>query len=131
MRPALRASVLRRGRSARRAVFCALLSVASLGGLTLAPAASAGQIVWSVNNGIWAMNDDGSQPHELISGVAPQLAASLPAGTVSAPDVFQNGGRTVLFLGQTNGFAPATQPTACGADRSRSYAPRNRTLHAA
>jgi hypothetical protein len=129
MVPALRASVLPRGRSARRAVFCALLSVASLGGLTLAPAASAGQIVWSVNNGIWAMNDDGSQPHELISGAAPQLAASLPAGTVSAPDVFQNGGRTVLFLGQTNGFAPASQPTACGADCSGSYALSNGTLN--
>jgi hypothetical protein len=129
MVPALRASVLPRGRSVRRAVFCALLSVASLGGLTLAPAASAGQIVWSVNNGIWAMNDDGSQPHELISGVAPELAVSLPAGTVSAPDVFQNGGRTVLFLGQTNAYAPSSQPAACGADCSGSYALSNGTLN--
>ena len=129
MVPALRASVLRRGRSAGRGVFCALLSIVTLGGLALAPAASAGQIVWSVNNGIWAMNDDGSQPHELISGVAPQLAASLPAGTVAAPDVFQNGGRTVLFLGQTSAFAPAGQPAACGADCSGSYALSNGTLN--
>jgi hypothetical protein len=129
MVPGLRASVLPRGRSARRGVFCALVSLASLGGLTVAPAASAGQIVWSVNNGIWAMNDDGSQPHELMSGVAPQLAASLPSGTVSSPDVFQNGGRTVLFLGQTNAFAPTTEPTACGADCSGSYALSNGTLN--
>lgn len=129
MVPALRANVLRPARLARRAVFCALVSVASLGGLALAPAAHAGQIVWSVNNAIWAMNDDGSQPHKLISGVAPQLAASLPSGTVSAPDVFQNGGRTVVFVGQTNAFAPSSQPTACGADCSGSYALSNGTLN--
>ena len=128
MVPALRASVLRRGRRARGVVTSALASFAVLGVLALAPAANAGQIVWSANNGIWAMNDDGSHPHQLISGVAPQLAASLPSGTVSAPDIFQNGGTTVLFLGQTTAFAPSSAPTACGADCSGTYELRGGTL---
>jgi hypothetical protein len=128
MVPPLRASALRRGGSARWAVTCALVLLPLLGGLALAPAASAGQIVWSVNNGIWGMNDDGSRPHELISAAAPQLAASLPSGTVSAPDIFQSGGTTVLFLGQTNAFAPSSQPQVCGADCSATYSLSNGLL---
>jgi hypothetical protein len=128
MVPALRASALRRGRLARQAATCALVALPLLGGLALAPAASAGQIVWSVNNGIWAMNDDGSHPHELISAAAPQLAASLPSGTFTAPDIFQSGGTTVLFLGQTNSFAPSSQPQVCGADCSATYSLSNGLL---
>src|ERR1700730_8546125 len=125
---ALRASALRRGRSVRIALVCAIVGVCSLCGLALASPASAGQIVWSVNNAIWAMNDDGGHPHQLISGVSPQLAASLPSGTVAEPDIYQNGGTTVLFLGQTNVFAPSTQPKACGADCSGTYALSNGLL---
>jgi hypothetical protein len=130
MVPALRANALRRGRPARVARACALVCGFSLCGVVCASAASAGQIVWSANNGIWAMNDDGSRPHELISGVSPQLATSLPSGTVSEPDIYQNGGTTVLFLGQTNTFAPSTQPKACGADCSGTYALSNGLLTA-
>jgi len=50
----------------------------SLGGLAFAPAAGAGQIVWSTGTGIWAMNDDGSDPHELVAADSSQLAATLP-----------------------------------------------------
>lgn len=94
----------------------------------LASTASAGQIVWSVNNAIWVMNDDGTHPRQLISGVSPQLAASLPAGTVAEPDIYQNGGTTVLFLGQTNAFASSSEPKSCGADCSGSYTLSNGLL---
>jgi hypothetical protein len=98
-----------------------LVALASLGGLALAPVASAGQIVWSTPTGIWAMNDDGSNPHELVAANSSQLAATLPSGTLTEPDVFQNGGTTVLFLGLTSHFAPASLPAACGADCSGTY----------
>ena len=98
-----------------------LVALLSLGGLALAPVASAGQIVWSTATGVWAMNDDGSNPHELVAANSPQLAATLPSGTLTEPDVFQNGGTTVLFLGQTSHFAPASLPAACGADCSGTY----------
>jgi hypothetical protein len=93
----------------------------SLGGLAFAPAAGAGQIVWSTGTGIWAMNDDGSDPHELVAADSSQLAGTLPSGTLTEPDVFQNGGTTVLFLGLTSHFAPASLPAACGADCSGTY----------
>lgn len=105
--------------------FVALLS---LGGLALAPVASAGQIVWSTPTGIWAMNDDGSNPHELVAANSSQLAATLPSGTLTEPDVFQNGGTTVLFLGLTSHFAPASLPAACGADCSGTYELRGGVL---
>jgi hypothetical protein len=86
-----------------------------------APAALAGQIVWSTGSGIWAMHDDGSDPHELISAHSPALASSLPQGTLLSPDVLQTGGTTVLFLGATKSFAPSRQPLACGSDCSATY----------
>jgi len=89
--------------------------------LALAPAAIAGQIVWSTGNGIWAMRDDGSDPHELISANSPALASSLPQGTLLSPDVLQTGGSTVLFLGATKAYATSAQPLACGADCSGTY----------
>jgi hypothetical protein len=128
MVPAWRASALRRGRSARIALVCAIVGVCSLCPLALASTASAGQIVWSANNAIWAMSDNGTHPHELLSGVSPQVAASLPSGTLSEPDIYQNGGTTVLFLGQTNAFAPSSEPKACGADCSGTYALSNGLL---
>jgi len=119
---ALRARAPRRGRRARGALARALPPAAiALVTLALAPTAIAGQIVWSTGNGIWAMRDDGSDPHELISARSPALASSLPQGTLLSPDVFQIGGSTVLFLGQTNSFAPSTQPLACGADCAATY----------
>jgi hypothetical protein len=117
---ALRPSALRRGRRRGRGGLAALgCALALLGGL--APAALAGQIVWSTGSGIWAMNDDGSDPHELISAQAQALAATLPSGTLASPDVFQNGGTTLLFVGETNAFASASDPAACGADCSATY----------
>jgi hypothetical protein len=111
----------RRRRSARSALLALLVALASLGSLAFAPAAGAGQIVWSTGTGIWAMNDDGSDPHELIAASSSQLAATLPSGTLTQPDVFQNGGTAVLFLGLTGHFAPASLPAACGADCSGTY----------
>jgi hypothetical protein len=111
---ALRSKALRRGGAAAVALVCLLW-----GGLAAAATAPAGQIVWSTGSGIWAMRGDGTDPHELVS--AAQLSASLPQGTLASPDVFQNGGRTVLFLGQTKAFASAGQPQACGSDCSGTY----------
>ena len=96
--------------------------------LALAPAALAGQIVWSTGSGIWAMRDDGSDPHQLISTRSPGLASSLPQGTLFSPDVLQTGGTTVLFLGATKAFAPSAQPLACGADCSATYELRGGVL---
>ena len=110
----LRSSALRRGRTAAVVLVCLVC-----GGLAAASTARAGQIVWSTGSGIWAMRDDGSGPHQLVS--AKQLSASLPLGTLASPDVFQNGGTTVLFLGQTSALAPAGQPQVCGADCSATY----------
>ena len=93
----------------------------ALAALVLASPALAGQIVWSTGSGIWAMRDDGSDPHELVSVSSPALASALAKGTLSSPDVFQAAGTTVLFLGQTSAYAPAAQPLACGADCSASY----------
>ena len=75
----------------------------------------------STATGIWAMSDNGSSPHELVAANSSQLAATLPAGTLTEPDVFQNGGTTVLFLGLTSHFAPASLPAACGADCAGTY----------
>ena len=80
--------------------------------LAFAAPAMAGQIVWSTGSGIWAMRDDGSDPHELVSVRAAPLATALPHGTLASPDVLQTGGTTVLFLGQTTAYAPSSQPLA-------------------
>lgn len=124
MWPALRGSAL--WRAARAALACALATLLGLG--VLVSVAGAGQIVWSADNGIWAMNDNGSDQHELISATSPQLLGSLPSGTLAQPDVFQNGGTTVLFLGLTSAFAASSSPLACGADCSGTYELHNGTL---
>jgi hypothetical protein len=126
---ARRTSALRRRRSAGLAVACGAAVALATAGLTAAAAAApAGQIVWTASNGIWAMNDDGTGPHELLSAASPPLAARLPAGTVTEPDVFQNGGTTVLFLGMTGAFADPSLPQACGADCAGTFELRNGTL---
>lgn len=96
-------------------------AAALMGALALVPSAFAGQVVWSTGSGIWAMGDDGSNPHELVSVHSPGLASVLAQGTLASPDVFQIHGTTVLFLGQTNAYATSTQPLACGADCSASF----------
>jgi hypothetical protein len=114
--------------SVRRAVAAAGLAVLGVLAATVsaAPAAGAsaaatGQIVWVAGNGIWAMNDDGSAPHELLSAASPPLAAAAPSGTLSEPDVFQAGGTAVLFVDQTSAFADPSVPAACGADCSATF----------
>ena len=102
--------------------------VAVLVVLGVAPAARAGQIVWSSGNAIWSMGDDGSMPHRLISGRDARLAGILPQGTVASPDVFQAGGAAVVFLGSTDAFAPIGTPDACGAGCTDSFALRNGSL---
>ena len=107
----------RHARSPRRRTLAAarpVLLACALAALAAAPAANAGQIVWGAHNAIWSMGDDGSSPHRLISGRDPRLAGILPQGTVASPDVFANGGTTVLFLGDTRAFAPIGAPAACG-----------------
>lgn len=67
------------------------------------------------------MRDDGSDPHELVSVTASGLASALRQGTLDSPDILQNGGTTVLFLGMTNAYAQSSLPLACGADCSVTY----------
>jgi hypothetical protein len=114
MVPAERWKALRRG---KRAV--AVAASVGCAALAFAPGARAGQIVWSADDGIWAMNDNGSDPHELVSAHA--LAGTLPGGSLLSPDVFQAGGSEVLFLGQTQAFAGVGEPQACGADCSATF----------
>jgi hypothetical protein len=109
------ASAWRRGRVTGLALLGVVIVLAG-GGSAVASAAPTGQIVWSAGNSIWAMYDDGSDPHQLISPASTPLRSLLPSGTLAEPDVFQNGGTTVLFLGLTNAFADPQLPLACGAD---------------
>jgi hypothetical protein len=84
----------------------------------LAPAAArAGQIVWvrtaSGGGSIWAANDDGTYPHELIA------AAALGGAAPATPDLFQRGGATVLFAAAQAAYTLAggalTRQSAAGA----------------
>jgi hypothetical protein len=103
----------------RRAFFVMTFAAASLLAASLAaPTALAGQIVWARTGGasgssIWAMNDDGTFPHQLV-GAAPTLTTALPDGAIGAPDVFQLGGTTVVFTGSTAFYAPLDESAACG-----------------
>jgi len=119
--PALPVTALRRGRSGVVALACGFAVLLAPGGLVLASPAGAGQIVWGANNGIWAMNDDGTDPRRLVSATTPVLAAALPHGTVTQPDVFQEGGTDVLFVGLTSAFADPSLPAACGVDCSGTF----------
>jgi hypothetical protein len=128
MMPARPAWALALGRSAGLALVCGLAALLIGAGTAPASAAPTGQIVWSASNGIWAMNDDGTDPHELISAASPPLAHLLPSGTVTEPDIFQNGGAAVLFLGLTSAFADPSLPAACGADCSGTFELKGGTL---
>jgi hypothetical protein len=83
------------------------------------PTALAGQIVWlrggsSSGGAIWAANDDGTYPHRLIAANSTPLASQFPLGTLADPDVFQNGGSTVVFTDTNGAFAPTGSSGASG-----------------
>jgi hypothetical protein len=103
------------------ALICGLAAALVASVAARAATAPTGQIVWSASNGIWAMNDDGTNPHELLSAASPPLARLLPSGTVAEPDVNPTAGRTVLFLGLTSAYTDASLPAACGADCSGTF----------
>jgi hypothetical protein len=128
MMAARRGRALRQRRSPALALICALAAVLAPGATAAAATAPSGQIVWSASNGIWAMNDDGTNPHELISAASPALARLLPSGTVTEPDVLQNAGTAVLFLGLTSAYAAPSLPAACGADCSGTFELKGGTL---
>jgi hypothetical protein len=118
----MRERALRRGLWARSVRVRVAPAVAVLlGALALVPSASAGQVVWSTGSGIWAMRDNGSDPHELLSVTSPGIAGALGQGTLVSPDVFQIQGTAVLFLGETKSYATSAQPLACGADCSATF----------
>jgi hypothetical protein len=93
----------------------AVLCASALSAAFAAAPASAGQIVWvrgaaSGGGSLWAANDDGTYPHELLAGTA--LSIQLPGATLGDPDVFQLGGATVLFSVSSSG-GNAACPAAC------------------
>jgi hypothetical protein len=94
----------------------AVLCASALSAAFAAPA-SAGQIVWvrgaaSGGGSLWAANDDGTYPHELLAATSSALSIQLPGATLGDPDVFQLGGATVLFSASVSS-APAACPAAC------------------
>jgi hypothetical protein len=107
-------------RPVRRAItsLATALAAVLLCALTASPAL-AGQIVWlrggsSSADAIWAANDDGTFPHRLIAANTDPLASQFPAGTLGGPDVFQNGGSTVVFTDTNGAFAPTGSSGASG-----------------
>jgi hypothetical protein len=121
MLAARRQAALRPRRAVAAALICGLAAALVASVAARAATAPTGQIVWSASNGIWAMNDDGTNPHELLSAASPPLARLLPSGTVAEPDVNPTAGRTVLFLGLTSAYTDASLPAACGADCSGTF----------
>jgi hypothetical protein len=94
----------------RRAIPCFAAAAAALTCALAATPALAGQIVWlraagSSGGAVWAANDDGTYPHRLVAAGNSQLAAQFPGGTLADPDIFQNGGSTVLFTDTEGAFA--------------------------
>ena len=93
----------------RRAIPCLAAAAALTCALAASPAL-AGQIVWlraagSSGGAIWAANDDGSYPHRLVAAGSGALATQYPGATLADPDIFQNGGSTVLFTATEGAFA--------------------------
>jgi hypothetical protein len=87
--------------------FCALSATLALG--LSAANASAGQIVYSHGDEeIWAMNENGSEPHPIVT-----LAQVPGMNEIYEPQVYANGGATVAFLGKTNAYRNSLT-TACG-----------------
>jgi hypothetical protein len=122
------ASVWRGVAAAGLVLLCGLAATVSATPVARASTSATGQIVWVAGNGIWAMNDDGSAPHELLSAASPPLAAAAPSGTLGEPDVFAGGGTIVLFVDLTSAFADPSLPAACGADCSPTFELSNGTL---
>lgn len=67
-------------------------------GLLSLPASALAQIIYTHGNDIWAMNDNGSTPHLLVSA-----ADAPPTYQLQGPNVLPNG-ITVAFAGTTNEF---------------------------
>jgi uncharacterized membrane protein YgcG len=69
------------------------------------PASSLGLIVFSKGSGsasaIWTMNDNGFDPQALVTPAQLSSASGDQAGYLEHPDVFPNGGTTVVFDAQT------------------------------
>ena len=81
---ALRANALRRGRVPRAGERYSRCAVRARSVWARSrPAALAGQIVWSTSNGIWAMNDDGSEPARADLGALAAARAVAAAGTLA------------------------------------------------
>lgn len=81
----------RSGRAGVPLLCAALLALA----VATAPAA-AGQIVYRHGPDIWAMNDDGSGAHPVVT------VAQVPGmSSIAAPEVFPNGGTSIAFEGTT------------------------------
>ena len=100
----------------RRAI-PSLAAAAALACALTAPPALAGQVVWlkaaPPGGAIWAANDDGTYPHRLVSAGGDPLASQFPHGVLADPEVFQNGGSTVLFTDTNGAFAAPGSSTAC------------------
>jgi len=104
----------------RSMVVPVVLVVALLG--ALAGTAQAGQIVYRHGEEIWAMNDDGSGQHPLLT--AAQVPGAPPTSELGGPDVFPNGGTNIAFEGTTLAYAaPAGSGPAgsCGIDCTGVY----------
>jgi hypothetical protein len=88
------------------------LVVLAIAAAALWAAPAMGQSVYDHGSDIWVMNDDGSNPHALIT-----VSQVQGMNTIGDPNVFANGGTKVTFAGTTNanqapvGSGPAG---ACG-----------------
>lgn len=95
----------------------AVLAVTAVALLT--PPVAGATIVYRHDGDIWAMNDDGSGAHALVT------AAQMPGigpWTIGDPDVLPGGG-TIVFTGTTEAFhnTGAGPPSACGLNCSGTY----------
>jgi hypothetical protein len=109
----------------RRAILTGLACAAFSFALA-APAADAGQIVWvAADRGsggqLWAANDDGTYPHELLSTDSTALAAMDPDATIADPDTFQLGGSGVVFTLATDTWNTPAGTAQCAAPCTRTY----------
>lgn len=90
----------------------ALLWVVLLAVAVPAVPAAAGQIVYRHGSDIWAMNDDGSGAHPVVT------VAQVPGmSSIGAPEVFPDGGADIAFEGTTLAYlAPVGSgpPGSCG-----------------
>jgi len=102
------------------------LAGAALALAVVAPAAHAGQIVWvaAARGGggqLWAANDDGTYPHQLLSATSTAVAAMQPGSTLADPDTFQLGGSGVVFTLAAGTWGVPAGTAQCAAPCTRSY----------